>query len=85
MEIVGWIGSSLLAFCALPEFISSLVTKKSKTPLTLLLPWLIGEILCAIYGTANLGIANPLVMNYYVNVVLVSVILKYRIAGGDVK
>jgi uncharacterized protein with PQ loop repeat len=82
MEIIGWIGSILLAFCGLPQAIESYRTKSSEG-LTwgLLLMWFWGEIFTIIYIIPKWH--WPLIFNYTANIIFLLVILYYKIKPGN--
>lgn len=84
MEIIGWIGSILLAFCGLPQAIESYKTKSS-AGLTwgFLLMWFVGEIFTIIYIIPKWH--WPLLFNYTANVIFLSIILWYKIKPGNTK
>jgi MtN3 and saliva related transmembrane protein len=77
IEIIGWIGASLLAFCGLPQAIKSFRDGNSDgISWMFILMWGFGELLGLIY-IISLG-AIPLVLNYSLNLILVSVILWFK-------
>jgi len=78
MEIIGWLGSILLAFCGLPQAIESYRTKSSEG-LTwgFLFMWFVGEILTIIYILPQMVL--PLLFNYTANVIFLSIIIYYKI------
>lgn len=78
LEFFGWLGGILLGICALPQAIHSFRTKSAEGISTLfLLIWLFGEIFTLAYVVPK-GHA-PLIFNYVLNIVLISVILKYKV------
>ncbi len=77
METVGWIGSILLAICALPEAISAFKRKKTTVPWSLLVPWGLGELFTLVYVISKLDYA--LIVNYGLNIIFLCVILKYKL------
>ena len=83
MEIIGWIGSILLAFCGLPQAIESYRTKSSEG-LTwgLLLMWFWGEIFTIIYIIPKWH--WPLIFNYTANIIFLVIIIYYKIRPGNV-
>lgn len=82
MEIIGWIGSILLAFCGLPQAIESYKTKSSEG-LTwgLLLMWFWGEIFTIIYIIPKWH--WPLIFNYTANIIFLVIIIYYKIRPGN--
>lgn len=79
INTIGYIGSMLLAFCALPQAISSAVSGHSLGISGLFLwTWFLGEVCLIVYTAAVMGMHNPLFLNYMVNTVLVGIILKYK-------
>ena len=78
MEIIGWIGSILLAFCGLPQAIESYRTKSSEG-LTwgLLLMWFWGEIFTIIYIIPKWH--WPLIFNYTANIIFLVIIIYYKL------
>lgn len=83
IELVGWTGNILLAFCAVPAALSALLTKRSPTPWSLLIPWLSGEVLALTYAASSISSPWPLLTNYSVNIVCICVLMlvKHREAG----
>ena len=78
MEIIGWLGSILLAFCGLPQAIESYKTKSSEG-LTwgFIGMWFIGEIMTIIYILPQMVL--PLIFNYTANIIFLSIIIYYKI------
>lgn len=79
MEFIGWIGGLLLAFCAAPQAIKTMHTKKANDISWLfLLMWGFGEICAAVYITEN----TPLFFNYIVNIIFIAIICFYKLKYG---
>lgn len=79
LELLGWLGSILLALCAVPEVISSYKTKRCGLTWGFLWIWYFGEIFTAI--PVVLKIQEPfLVFNYLANIGLISYLIwiKFR-------
>ena len=78
MEMIGWFGSILLAFCGLPQAIESYKTKSSEG-LTwgFIGMWFVGEIMTIIYILPQMVL--PLLFNYTANVIFLSIIIYYKI------
>jgi uncharacterized protein with PQ loop repeat len=78
MELIGWFGSILLAFCGLPQAIESYKTKSSEG-LTwgFIGMWFIGEIMTIIYILPQMVL--PLIFNYTANIIFLSIIIYYKI------
>lgn len=77
MELIGWIGSAMLALCALPQAWKSYRTKSSADLSGWFLGlWCGGEVLLLIYVVPKGDI--PLIANYTVNLALLAVIIKYK-------
>ena len=78
LEMIGWIGSVLLASCGLPQAIKSYRQQHAHgVSLIFLIMWLFGEVLVLIY-VAPKG-HWPLIFNYTVNILFVVIILYYRL------
>jgi uncharacterized protein with PQ loop repeat len=78
MDILGWIGSVLLAFCALPQAIESWRTGSSQgVAWGLLIMWGLGELFMILH-VWPLGDV-PLLLNYSANIILVGIIAFYKI------
>lgn len=77
-ELIGWMGSILLAFCGFPQAIDSF-KKKSSHGVTwgLLLMWGIGEIFTLIYVFPMMKWA--LIFNYIANLLFLSIIIYYKL------
>ena len=78
MEIIGWIGGILLAFCGLPQAVESYKTKNSDG-LTwgFLIMWGVGELFTIVYIIPKWH--WPLIFNYTANIVFISIIAYYKI------
>lgn len=76
MNTIGWIGSLLLAVCAVPQALKTMEEKTcSFSPLTLQL-WFWGEVFTLVYVTYQMD--YPLIFNMVVNLLCVSVLLYYN-------
>jgi len=77
MEIIGWIGSILLALCAVPLAWESYKQKHSKGISNLFLTmWLVGELLTAAYVLPKQD--YPLLFNYGLNIACLVVVVRYK-------
>jgi len=78
MELIGYIGSIMLAFCGLPQAVESYKTKSSEG-LTwgFLALWFFGEIFTFAYILPKMDL--PLLINYSANIIFLSVIIYYKI------
>lgn len=75
----GWIGAALLAICGLPQAYISYKTKSAKgISWIFLLLWGSGEVLTFLYVLPRQDVL-PLVWNYGLNIVFISVILFFKI------
>ena len=75
-EIVGWAGGALLAICALPELVLTISRRRSTMPWALLVPWFAGEVLSLTYAISQAH--YPLIVNYTVNIIALSIITYFR-------
>ena len=80
METIGWIGSVLLAFCALPELIIAIRKKRSDLSWIFLLMWLVGEICLLIPIAINIKVGF-LLFNYIANTIFIIIICYYKYKG----
>lgn len=79
IETIGWIGSLLLAYCALPQVILTIRTKSAKgISWGFLLMWSIGEILTFIYIVST-TMSPPLLINYGLNIIFLVIIIFYKL------
>ena len=77
MEFIAWVGSILLAVCAVPQAIKSFKEKNADSLSALfLIFWGVGEVLVLIYVTDLRDWA--LMFNYSANVVLIVIIARYK-------
>jgi uncharacterized protein with PQ loop repeat len=78
LDNVGWLGSTLLAFCGLPQALESWKTKNSNG-LTwgFLLAWTLGELCTLVYVLPRLD--WPLIFNYSANLIFLGIILFFKI------
>jgi uncharacterized protein with PQ loop repeat len=78
LEIIGWIGAILLAFCGLPQAICSIKNKSSEgITWGLLIMWGLGEIFTIIYVFPMME--WPLLFNYSANIFFLSIIIYYKL------
>jgi len=78
IDVFGWIGSNLFAFCGLPQCIKVIKDGNSKgISKTFTWMWISGEICMQIYVFGRHGFDFPLLWNYWANTIFVLVILKY--------
>lgn len=79
-EFIGWLGGSLLAICGLPQAIKSYKEGHSRgIDNAFIWMWMIGEILCLLYVSLWIKpLSLPLVANYIFNILIISVIVKYK-------
>jgi len=82
MEAIGWIGSMLFAFCALPQMIM-VVQQKHARGLSwgFLNMWFWGEIFCFIYVFNQPTLQIPLLTNYVINFIMLLIIIYYKNKG----
>lgn len=81
---IGWIGSVLLALCAVPELIRTIRTKKCHIGFGMLLTWYFGEILVLYYIMSSLWSA-PMIFNYVLNIAIISVMIIYKLTFLETK
>lgn len=79
IEIVGWIATIFFAISAAPQAIKSIIDGHSNgiSLLTLLL-WFFGEGLMLWYALVKYPSDLILIINYIGNIILLSIIIKYR-------
>ena len=81
MEVVGWIGSMLLAICGLPQAYKSFKDKNSRgISWGFLILWGSGELITLIYITPMNSL--PLIVNYSLNSIFIAVIIYYKHNDG---
>jgi uncharacterized protein with PQ loop repeat len=71
------IGSLLLALCGVPEVYRSYKEKKCAIGWPMLLMWFVGEILLIVFAIQTEQYS--LLINYFANVGLIAVLLRYKI------
>ena len=76
IEIMGWLGSLMLASCALPLAIEALKYKRIALNRAFFHLWFWGEVLVCTY-VAYQG-PSPLLVNYAVNILCLLVVWRYR-------
>ena len=81
IEIVGWIGSMLLAFSGLPELIRSIINGRCDLGWGLLFCWYVGEWLVLFYAIKKDKQVNlrPLLLNYGFNILFISGLIYIKI------
>lgn len=82
IELYGYVGGALLAFCALPLLVKTVRDGHARgVSLGFLLMWAVGEALTLRY-VADVSPTVPLIANYCVNLAMVLVVLGYRVVRG---
>jgi uncharacterized protein with PQ loop repeat len=77
MELIGWIGSVMLALCAVPQAVQSYRQKHSHGISSLMIIlWFVGEVFTTIYILPKDD--YPLLLNYAVNILCIGVIGWYK-------
>lgn len=80
MEIIGWLSSFFLGACGVPQaYFSWKRGRADDISWTFLLMWIFGEISGSIYVLSFIKIPWPIFVNYIVNIIVISIILKYKI------
>jgi len=80
IEILGWVGNTLFAFCAAPQAYKSYKDGHSDGIASLLLfMWGTGEILTLAYVILKHGLDLPLITNYLLNLLFIAIISKYKL------
>ena len=78
LDLIGWIGSFLLAWCGLPQAIQSFKQKHSDgLSWSFLFMWFFGEVFVLIYILPKNDL--PLLFNYSINICCLVVILYFKI------
>ena len=79
IEVFGYIGAALFAFCGLPQAIKSYRDGHAEGLAHLFLwMWFFGEVLTITYVYAKHGPDLPLIGNYSFNLILVIFIMRYK-------
>lgn len=77
-EALGWVGGLLFSLCAIPQAWSAWKNKHSDgLSWSFLVMWFFGEVATVIYVSQKDDVL-PLLVNYYLNLTLLSVIIWYR-------
>jgi len=80
IDLLGYIGGFLFAFCGLPQAWKSYKDGNSDgISMSMILMWLSGEILMQIYVFLQHGLDLPLLINYWINTFFVAIILYYKL------
>lgn len=80
IELIGYIGSLLLAACGIPQVYKSFKDKHSNgLHLWFILMWLVGEYTTLAYILLKGINSIPLLINYIISVVTTTIIMYYKI------
>ncbi|PCI45806.1 MAG: hypothetical protein COB41_00620 [Proteobacteria bacterium] len=80
IKIIGWIGTQLLAWCALPAVIQVVSQGHAEGyNFWFISMWGLGELLTAIYVYMKHGLDKPLLFNYGINLAFIIIIMYYKI------
>jgi len=82
IDLFGYVGGILLAFCGLPEAYRAYKNKRCDIGKGMLSMWFVGEICLFLYVLPNRDI--PLLMNYLTNILLLSILIWYKIFPKDI-
>ena len=77
IESIGYIGAAALSLCGLPAAYHSIKNGTVEINSGMLWMWLLGEIFTLIY-VVNTTPSIPLIANYTANIILLSIITKYK-------
>lgn len=77
MEIIGYLGSIFLTFCAVPELIRTIKDNRCHIGWPMLTLWFVGEVFMTTYSFMLWNF--PLMMNYIFNFIVVIVMLVYKV------
>lgn len=78
MEKLGYISGLLLGWCGLPQVIASIRSGHTEgLNKAFLWMWFMGELGMLIYSLNRFGINGPLLLNYFINITLILILLKY--------
>ena len=79
METIGYIGAFLLAICALPQTIMSIIQGHSiGLSHGFLWCWYLGELLMTYFVIKTVGPEGPLFWNYVANSIMLTIIVYYK-------
>lgn len=82
IELIGWLGAQLLAWCAAPAAFEVFQQGHANGYNVLFLAmWGLGEVFTAVYVYLKHGIDKPLHFNYAVNLFFITFILIYVARG----
>ena len=85
MELLGYIGATLLLFCSVPQAIKTIRDKDvSSLSLSMLVSWGAGCLGAGIYASFHLH-DIPLSINYYFNMCLSALLTYYKVKYGVLK
>lgn len=82
LSTIGWIGSILLAGCAIPEVYKAYKEKRTGLTWGFLILWLLGEIFTLIPILFKIQ-ELFLIFNYSANLLLIGYIMKVKYDSGD--
>lgn len=87
IEMFGWLGGMLLAFCGLPEAIKTVWNRRCDVSFSFLIMWLFGEVLSLVYVAFKNEQVDllPLLLNYGINIVFILVMLYFKWRPGNGK
>lgn len=78
LEQLGYISGLCLGWCALPQVFKAIKDGHAEGVSRFFIwLWLVGEIGMTVYTLLKIGFDRPLLMNYGLNMVLISVLVKY--------
>lgn len=81
IDVVGWIGSFLLAWCGPPQAVCSIKQKHSDgLSWSFLLMWFFGEVFLLVYILPKQDL--PLIFNYSINIFCLTIIVYFKIFGS---
>lgn len=82
LEIIGWIGSVLLAICGAPLAWQAYRQKHARGMSNLFIAmWLVGELCVFAYVLPKLD--YPLLFNYGLNIAFLAVVVRYKVSQKD--
>lgn len=83
MKFFGYLGSFMLSVCSLPQVVKIVRHRHADgTSLLFLIIWLIGNISMQIYVISSRGLDYPALVSYWVNDIMIGIMLWYKLNPG---
>lgn len=83
ISLLGYVSGICVALCGFPETVRTYRRKQCHLGWGMLLLWFFGEIGLTIYELYSIDPSPPLLLNYILNIIFISIMIYYKVPRGE--